>query len=138
MVEVTAAVIYQDGKLLICQRPEGKNCELLWEFPGGKIEIGETAEQCIIRECLEELGVIIRVHKRLTEVTYDYPNYRVHIHFFICDVVDGELTMKDHNALAWITLDDICMYSFCPADAKMLLDMDLRKVLVGGNATAQL
>lgn len=137
MIEVTAAVICKDGRFLICQRAKGKNCEFLWEFPGGKIELGESAEQCIVRECLEELGIIIRVHAMLTEVTYDYPDRKVHLHFFICEIVDGDLAMKEHNALAWITLDDICKYSFCPADTKMLLNTDLRNLLVGGNADVQ-
>ncbi len=60
-LEVTAAIIRQNGKILICQRPADKNCGLLWEFPGGKIEAGETGEQCIVRECKEELGITLTV-----------------------------------------------------------------------------
>ena len=125
MIEVTAAVIYKEGKFLICQRPKGKNCELLWEFPGGKIEPGETGEQCIVREIQEELGVTLRVLRKLTDVVYDYPDRTVHLHFYVTEIESGELVRKEHNAFAWITEADIPNYQFCPADAKMLSQTDL-------------
>lgn len=137
MIEVTAAVICSNGKFLICQRPKGKNCELLWEFPGGKIEHGETAEQCIVRECMEELGVTLRVLRKLTEVTYDYPDCTVHLHFFITEIASGELTKKEHNAFKWIMPDEVNDYTFCPADAKMLSSTDMRNFLTGGTAYVQ-
>lgn len=120
MIEVTAAVIHNDGKLLICQRPKGKSCELLWEFPGGKIEPGETAEQCIVRECQEELGVTLQVIRKLTEITHHYPDRTVHLQFFIAEIESGDLKMKEHNAFAWITPEEKGAYNFCPADEKML------------------
>lgn len=120
MIEVTAAIIQKDGKFLVCQRPKGKSCELLWEFPGGKIEPGETGEDCIIRECQEELGVMLRVIRKLTDITYDYPDRTVHLHFFIAEISAGILTRKEHNAFAWISPEEINQYQFCPADAKML------------------
>ena len=70
MLEVTAAIIRQNGKVLICQRPANKNCGLLWEFPGGEIEAGETGEECIVRECQEELGVILRVEREYTDIAF--------------------------------------------------------------------
>lgn len=120
MIEVTAAVIRENGKFLICQRAKGKNCELLWEFPGGKIEPGETAEQCIVRECQEELGVTLNVEQELTDVVYTYPDRTVHLHFFLTQVIGGQLQRKEHNAFAWITPDEIPQYEFCSADAEML------------------
>lgn len=120
MIEVTAAIICKDGKFLICQRPKGKNCELLWEFPGGKIEPGETGEECIIREIQEELGVTLRVLRKLTDVVYDYPDKTVHLHFYITEVVCGDLIRKEHHAFAWITKAELSNYQFCPADEKML------------------
>ncbi len=119
-LEVTAAVIRQGEKFLICQRPANKNCGLLWEFPGGKIEPGETGEQCIIRECQEELGVTLQVERELTDITYEYPDRIVHLHFYLCSVAQGELERKEHNAFAWITSSGIPLYEFCPADKKML------------------
>ena len=79
MLEVTAAIICKDGKFLICQRPKGKNCELLWEFPGGKIEPKETAEACIIREIQEELDVTLRVLRKFTDVIYEYIRSFMHL-----------------------------------------------------------
>ena len=91
MIEVTAAIICKEGKFLICQRPKGKNCELLWEFPGGKIEPGETGEQCIVREIQEELGVTLRVLRKLTDVVYEYPDRTVHLHFYVTEIESGGL-----------------------------------------------
>ena len=120
MIEVTAAIICQDGKFLICQRPKGKNCEFFWEFPGGKIESGETGEECIVREIQEELDVTLCVLRKLTDVVYEYPDKTVHLHFYITEIEHGEPTRKEHHAIAWITKEELRNYQFCPADAKML------------------
>ena len=120
-LEVTAAIIRQSGKILICQCPADKNCGLLWEFPGGKIESGETGEQCIVRECQEELGVTLSVERELTDITSEYHDCIVHLHFYLCKIVAGIPDKKEHNALAWITADEIEQYEFCLADKEMLL-----------------
>jgi mutator protein MutT len=120
MIEVTAAIIHSDGKLLICQRPRGKRCEMLWEFPGGKVEIGETQEECLIRECQEELGITIEPEKLIHEVEYDYPDVTVNILFYICKFVDGEPTCIEHNDIRWCTLNEIMELPLCPADNNML------------------
>ena len=120
MIEVTAAIVNRSGKIMICQRPADKACGLLWEFPGGKIESGETGEQCIVRECQEELGITLAVKRKVTDVIYEYPNRVVHLYFYLCDIVEGEPLKKEHNDIAWITPDEIPNYEFCPADAKML------------------
>lgn len=120
-LEVTAAIIHKNDKILICQRPVDKNCGLLWEFPGGKIEAGETGEQCIVRECQEELGIILSIERKLTDIIYKYPDRIVHLHFYICSIATGVPEKKEHNALLWITLDKINQYEFCPADKVMLL-----------------
>lgn len=119
-LEVTAAIIRQNGKVLICQRPADKNCGLLWEFPGGKIEAGETGEQCIVRECQEELGITLNVERELTDITYEYPDRIVHLHFYLCHVAAGVPEKKEHNALAWIAPDEVDQYEFCPADKAMI------------------
>lgn len=120
LLHVTAAVIRREGKILICQRPENKNCAFLWEFPGGKIEPGETGEDCIQRECREELGVEVQVAGKLTEVTHDYPAFSVHLTFYLCDILKGEPVRKEHRAIQWISPQEIPSYEFCPADRKML------------------
>ncbi len=119
-LEVAAAIIRQNGEFLICQRPVEKSCGLLWEFPGGKFETGETGEQCVIRECQEELGITLSVDRELTDVTYEYPDRIVHLHFYLCSIADGVSEKKEHDALAWITTDVIDQYEFCPADKAML------------------
>ena len=129
MLEVTAAIICKDGKFLICQRPKGNNCELLWEFPGGKIESGETTEACIVREIQEELGVTLRVLRKFTDVIYEYPDKTVHLHFFLAEIASGKLTHKEHNALAWITADEIGNFQFCPADDSMILNNNLEQII---------
>ena len=128
MIEVTAAIIKRDNRILICQRPEGKSCGLLWEFPGGKIEYGETGEQCIIREIQEELGITLRVIQRLTDVIFEYPDKTVHLNFYITEIESGTLIFKEHNAFAWVTLADIENYQFCPADSLMLKETDLTTI----------
>ena len=122
-LEVTAAIIRQNGKVLICQRTAEKNCGLLWEFPGGKIEAGETGEQCIVRECQEELGVTLSVERELKDITYEYPDRIVHLHFYICNIVNGDPEKKEHNALEWIGPDEIDQYKFCPADKAMISEL---------------
>ena len=81
MIEVTAAIIKQGFKFLICQQPKEKSCELLWEFHGGKIEDDETGKQCIIRGCQEELGITLWVLRELTYLRYDYPNRTIQLHW---------------------------------------------------------
>lgn len=119
-LEVTDAIIRQNGKILICQRPADKNCGLLWEFPGGKIEAEETGEECIVRECQEELGITLRVEREFTDITYEYPDRIVHLHFYLCGIVSGTLENKEHNALSWITAEKVAQYELCPADRKMI------------------
>ncbi len=137
MIEVTAAIIKQDSKFLICQRPKGKSCELLWEFPGGKIEDDETGEQCIIRKCQEELGITLRVLRELTHLRYDYPNRTIHLHFYITEIVTGTPALKEHNDFVWITPDEICHYQFCPADDSMLKSPDWAKEILQNEGGTQ-
>ena len=125
-LEVTAAIICNNGQILVCQRPVHKNCGLLWEFPGGKIEAGETGEQCIVRECQEELGITLSVDQKLTDITYEYTDRVVHLHFFLCNIVSGVPEKKEHNAFAWIRPNELEQYELCPADARMIEKMGIR------------
>lgn len=126
MIEVTAAVIADKDRFLICRRPMEKSQGGLWEFPGGKIEPGETAEECIIRECREELGVEIMVTGKLADVIYEYPDKTVHLQFFKANIEAGELTLIEHMEFAMITPEETGKYTFCPADRKMLTDTQMR------------
>jgi mutator protein MutT len=89
-VEVSAALIFRDGKLLITQRRAKSHLGGLWEFPGGKLEAGETFEQCLVREIREELGVEISVGELFSEISHDYPEKSVRLEFFICKLISGE------------------------------------------------
>jgi 8-oxo-dGTP diphosphatase len=93
---------------------------MLWEFPGGKIDAGETPDECLVRECQEELGVTIETEHLLREVEYEYPEITVNIHFYICKLIDGGPTCIEHNDIQWHTLGEILELPLCPADNKML------------------
>ena len=116
MTEVTAAIIKDDDKILICQRPKGKRFADMWEFPGGKTESGETAEECVIRECYEELGITIKTDKLFADITKE----DLHISFFICRIVCGVISQKEHQNLCWITKEKLLDYTFCPADTEIV------------------
>ena len=120
MVEVVAALIRRGNTFLICQRPEGKARSLLWEFVGGKVEPGETKAEALIRECEEELGILIQTNDIFFEVTHEYPDITVHLTLFNARIAEGEPQLLEHNALAWITPAEIPDYSFCPADEEIL------------------
>ena len=122
MTEVVAALIRKDGKFLICQRPAHKARGLLWEFVGGKVEEGESKEQALIRECKEELNIAINVGEKFAEVTHEYSDITVHLTLFNATVALGEPQLIEHNAIKWISPDEIPEYPFCPAD-KVFLDL---------------
>lgn len=120
MTEVVAALIWENGKFMICQRPAHKARGLLWEFVGGKVEPGETKEQALERECREELGITVAVGDVFTEVTHAYPDLTVHLTLLNARIADGEPQLLEHNDLRWITPREIDSYDFCPADEVIL------------------
>jgi 8-oxo-dGTP diphosphatase len=119
-IEVSAALIFRDGKLLIAQRHAGAHLGGLWEFPGGKREAGETFEQCLIREIREELGVEISVGELFEEITHDYPEKTVHLKFFICELLHGEPQPLDCAAVKWIEKSELIAHAFPAADTQLL------------------
>ena len=120
MTEVVAALIWRDGKFMICQRPAHKARGLLWEFVGGKVEAGESKEQALIRECREELDVLISVGEIFMDVTHKYPDLTVHLTLFHATVAQGEPKRLEHNDIKWIAPSEIPNYDFCPADVEIL------------------
>ena len=119
-VEVVAALIWDKGKFLICQRPANKARGMLWEFVGGKVEQGETKEQALIRECQEEIAITVEPHEVFTEVTHEYPDITVHLTLFNCTISRGQPKLLEHNDMKWITSVEIPNYEFCPADEEIL------------------
>ena len=126
MVEVVAALIWEGNKFMICQRPAHKARGLLWEFVGGKVELGETKEQALIRECKEELNVLLFVGDMFMEVIHEYPDLTVHLTLFNVTIVDGEPQKIEHNDIQWITPREITNYEFCPADEEILKEITRR------------
>lgn len=115
-VDVVGALITHQGKILIAQRPEGKAQALLWEFPGGKVEPGESPEESLVREIEEELGVRIRVGDRHGELIHDYAGLRVRLTCFWARLEGGEPHPRQCRAIAWVSADELDRYEFSPAD----------------------
>ena len=120
MIEVVAALIWQNDKFMICQRPAHKARGLLWEFVGGKVEPGETKEQALIRECKEELDIPLSVGDVFMDVVHEYPDLTVHLTLFNATISEGEPQRLEHNDIQWITPREIPNYAFCPADEEII------------------
>ena len=123
MTEVVAALIWQGEKFMICQRPAHKARGLLWEFVGGKVEAGETKEQALIRECREELDVLLSVGDVFMDVLHEYPDLTVHLTLFNATIAEGIPQKLEHNDIKWITPSEIGDYDFCPADEEILKEI---------------
>ena len=119
MTEVVAALIWRGEKFMICQRPAHKARGFLWEFVGGKVEAGETKEQALIRECQEELNVLLSVGDVFMDVIHEYPDLMVHLTLFHATIAEGEPQKLEHNDIRWITPEEISNYDFCPADEEI-------------------
>ena len=119
-VSVVAALIWDEGRFMICQRPAHKARGLLWEFVGGKVEPGETKEQALVRECQEELAVTLSVGEVFMEVTHEYPDMTVQLTLFHAAIAEGVPQRLEHNDIKWITPTEIPQYEFCPADVEIL------------------
>ncbi len=117
-VNVVAAVIKKGNKILATQRGYGEFKDG-WEFPGGKIEAGETPAEAIVREIKEELDAKIKVEDNLGLIEYDYPNFHLHMECFLCSLVSDELTLLEHEAMKWLTAETIDHVDWLPADVEM-------------------
>ncbi len=127
--EVVAALIQRKNgpreEFMICQRPPHKMRGLLWEFVGGKVELGESREDALVRECREELAVTVRPLAVYSELTHDYPDLTVHLTLFTAEIAEGEPQLLEHMDLRWITPEEIPQYAFCPADEEILARLRL-------------
>lgn len=119
IITVVAGLIREGDRILICQRPAGKARGLLWEFPGGKVEVGESKEAALIRECREELGVTLEVGKVYAELTYEYPDVTVRLTLFEARIGEGVPRRIEHADVKWIKPEEITEYPFCPADKEI-------------------
>lgn len=120
MTEVVAALIWDGNRFLACQRPANKARALLWEFVGGKVEPGETHKAALIRECQEELNVTVSVDDIFMDVIHEYPDLTVHLFLYNAQIIDGSITLLEHNDAKWLLPEEIPQYAFCPADKEIL------------------
>ena len=121
MTEVVAALIWDDDKFMICQRPVHKARGLLWEFVGGKVEPGETKEQALIRECREELGVLLSVGDVFMDVIHEYPEKTIRLTLLECRPKVGSIPQAlEHQAIRWVAPEEMHGMPFCPADAELI------------------
>ena len=120
ITQVVAALIWQEDRFMICQRPAHKARGLLYEFVGGKVDPGETKQQALIRECREELAVTVAVQDIFMQVLHEYPDITVELTLFNATIAEGVPQMLEHADIRWITPQEIPQYDFCPADVEIL------------------
>lgn len=122
-IKVVAAIIEKDGKIFATQRGYG-NYKDWWEFPGGKIEAGESPQEALRREIREELDTEIAVGRLLTSVEYDYPEFHMSMDCFICTVVSGQLTLLEHEAARWLGAGELWQVRWLPSDIKVIEELE--------------
>lgn len=118
-IEVAAAIIQDKNKIFATQRGYGEFKDG-WEFPGGKIEQGETPEEALIREIREELDAEIEVGEKIDTVEYDYPQFHLTMHCFFCTILSGDLILKEHEAAKWLTKENLDSVDWLPADEGLI------------------
>ncbi len=125
-IKVVAAIIRDaNGRILCTQRGYGEWKDW-WEFPGGKLEAGETPEEALMREIREELSTEIRVDEFLCTVDYDYPTFHLTMHCYLCSLLTGALHLNEHKAARWLTRDDLDSVKLLPADVEVALKLKSR------------
>jgi 8-oxo-dGTP diphosphatase len=119
-IHVTCAIIEQNGRVLAAQRSATMSLPLKWEFPGGKIRVAESPEECLRREIAEELDVEIAVRKFLSTSTHAYPTVMVTLYPFICTIVAGEIKLQEHAAATWLPPEKLHQLDWAEADLPVL------------------
>ncbi|MCR4612135.1 MAG: (deoxy)nucleoside triphosphate pyrophosphohydrolase [Lachnospiraceae bacterium] len=119
IIRVVAAIIKQNGKILATQRGYGEFKDG-WEFPGGKIEEGESPQEALKREILEELDTEIKVGELIDRIEYDYPTFHLSMDCFWCEVISGDLVLKEHEAMKWLDKENLYSVKWLPADVSLI------------------
>lgn len=114
-IKVVAAIIQKENKILATKRGYGEFINM-WEFPGGKIESGETKEQALVREIKEELNIEINIDKFAIDIEYQYPNFYLFMSCFMCSIKEGSIELLEHNDGKWITKEELNTLNWLPAD----------------------
>ena len=121
IIKVVAAILQKEDKILIARKKQGKPLAGYFEFPGGKIEEGETPEESLIRELMEEMNIKIAVKEYIGESIYDYGNDKViSLLGYTAEIIDGEIKLSDHDRYEWVTLEQINNYKIAPADIPLI------------------
>ena len=118
-IEVVAAIIRKEDKIFATQRGYGEWKDW-WEFPGGKMEVGETPEEALVREIREELSAKISVDEFLCTVEYDYPQFHLTMHCYLCSLMTDSLHLNEHEAARWLSKDELDSAKWLPADVKVV------------------
>ena len=118
-IEVVAAILHRDGAYFATQRGYGE-FEGMWEFPGGKIEPGESRDVALKIEIQEELGIDIIIEKLLCTTEYDYPLFHLKLHCYLCNIVSGEIVLREHKSAQWLTVDTLNSVEWLPADKEVI------------------
>ena len=118
-IEVVAAILLRNGAYFATQRGYGE-FEGMWEFPGGKIEPGESREVALKREIQEELGVDIAIENLLCTTEYDYPSFHLTMHCYLCSIASGDIELREHKSALWLTSDRLDDVAWLPADKEVI------------------
>ncbi len=119
-MQISCAIIEHNRKILAVQRGERLSLPLKWEFPGGKIHQGESPETCVVREVSEELDIHIAVVRSLSLVSYEYPDFSVMIHPFVCAIVSGDIILRDHKSMLWLSPWELPTLDWVAADFQII------------------
>ena len=127
-IHVVAAVILHEGKVFATQRGYGEFAGG-WEFPGGKIELGESPEEALVREISEELESIVAIDSFLCQIEYDYPSFHLSMGCYLCTVTDGSLKLVEHSAAKWLGAEDLRSVDWLPADLDAVAVLESKALL---------
>ncbi|MDD5284999.1 MAG: (deoxy)nucleoside triphosphate pyrophosphohydrolase [Desulfuromonadaceae bacterium] len=119
-LHVTCAIIEHDGLILAARRSANMSLPLKWEFPGGKINHGESPEECLRREIVEELGIEINVRKSLPVTTHDYPAFKVTLYPFVCSIGTENIVLHEHSAMIWLSPERLHTLDWAEADLPVI------------------
>jgi len=117
--DVVAAIIKKDNLYLVAQRNRDKYMGLKWEFPGGKVDPGETLQEALVREIYEELNIDINIHEKLTEERYKDNEINIILHYFLCTIKNGVINLNEHEAMAWVNKENFNQYDFVKGDGNI-------------------
>ncbi len=119
-IQVACAIIERDGLVLAARRSRSMRMPLKWEFPGGKIEPGESPEACLRRELMEEMALCVAAKRAMPCLTHEYPAFTVTLYPFVCEILSGEVTLNEHRAVAWLKPEELPALDWVEADRTLV------------------